>query len=152
MTLIILRGQCSYGTHDVDHRTLGNSSQRSPILARDMFNPHDGPPLTFVPRRVHVSFCAIQSSHLTSPKFITQPGSRIAFQFAQFADHPECLWAARSDRPTVGSQEQIREFQRIFDEAHFAIDLLDPGRGLPSALLMAPIVRVEQGWAVPLVK
>jgi hypothetical protein len=57
-----------------------------------------------------------------------------------------------SDRPTVGSQKKIGKFERVFDKADLPIDLLDPGRGFPSALLMTPIVRVEQSWAIPLVK
>src|SRR6476646_1092575 len=152
MKLIILRRQCSYGTHDVDRRIVGDSSQRSPFFASDAFNPYDGPALAMVPSRIEGGQGAVQSADFRSSQFITQPGSRIAFQLAQFADHPERLWAAWSDHPTVGSQKEIGKFERVFDKADLPIDLLDPGRGFPSALLMAPIGRVEQSWAIPLVK
>src|SRR5690349_5267516 len=129
-----------------------NSAQRGSSFSLEALDPYDRSPFTAVPCGVLRGSCAIQPSDFRSTKLIAQPGSRIAFQLPQFTDHPERIGTAVGDRPSVGSQEQIRKFERVFYEADFSVDLLDHERRFPGAFFMAPVVRIDQRRALLVVK
>jgi hypothetical protein len=58
------------------------------------------------------------------------------------------VWTALDDCPPVGSQQQIGEFQGVFDKPHLVIDPLDRRGSLPGTLLVTPILRVSQGRTI----
>jgi hypothetical protein len=85
-------------------------------------------------------------------RLIAEPGPRISLELSQFTHHTKRIWTTLRDGPPVGSQEQIGEFQSVFDKPDFAVNPLNRRRRLPGPFLMAPIIRVDQRWALSLME
>src|SRR5262245_56765947 len=83
---------------------------------------------------------------------MTQPGSLLPFKLSQLTHHTIDVRLPPHDCPPIRPQQEIRKLQRFLDEPNCPIDLKDTGRGLPRPLLMTPIVRIHQRWAVPLME
>src|SRR5215831_13819823 len=94
----------------------------------------------------------ILSSNFLPALFVAQPSPLLTLKLPQLTHYSIHIRSPIDYGFAIFSKEQIRKLQRVFDESHVLVDLPDRSRRVPGSFLMTPIIRVDQGRAVPLVE